>query len=201
MLCRFPCRGLAYFRSISLKGSPHSGQNFGGWAGSAGFQPQLLHWYTPAGSGCPHSEQNLPTFSAPHWGHFHAASGLGLPHSTQNLPVFSAPQAHFQLPAGADDLARAAGRAPAAAHLIEGLGVGAAGLTGHIHPHKGHGRDLRWGWRPPSSWHRPDWPPDGPPPRAGSIKAAVALKLLDGLFVLFVGGDAGNAAGDDLHAP
>lgn len=30
--------------SLSSNGSPHSGQNFGGWAGSTGFQPHLSHW-------------------------------------------------------------------------------------------------------------------------------------------------------------
>ena len=33
----YPCR------SPSSKGSPHSGQNLGGWAGSAGSQPHLSH--------------------------------------------------------------------------------------------------------------------------------------------------------------
>ena len=42
---RHPCT------SPSSKGSPHSGQNLGGWAGSSGSQPHLSHlyWGTPAG--------------------------------------------------------------------------------------------------------------------------------------------------------
>ena len=91
--------------SPSSKGSPHSGQNLGGCLGSAGSQPHLSHlyWGTPAGFFAPHSEQNLPLFTAPqaHVQPSSAGAGLGLPHSGQNLPVTVAPQAHFQLsPAG-----------------------------------------------------------------------------------------------------
>ena len=87
-----------------------------------------------------HSEQNLPRFSAPHWGHFHAASGLGLPHSTQNLPVFFSRR---RFPASGRGGRRRGLRRGLLPHLIEGLGVGAAGLTGHIHPHKGPWPGLR----------------------------------------------------------
>ncbi len=54
--------------SPSLNGSPHSGQNFGGWVGSSGSQPHLSHLYfgVPAGFFVPHSAQNLPLFSLPH---------------------------------------------------------------------------------------------------------------------------------------
>ena len=45
--------------------------------------------------GVPHSGQNLPLLSAPHFGHFIAAlgAGAGVPHSGQNLPVMGVP--HF----------------------------------------------------------------------------------------------------------
>ena len=48
--------------SLSSKISPHSGQNFGGFAGSAGVQPHLSHLYCRAPDGflAPHSVQNLP---------------------------------------------------------------------------------------------------------------------------------------------
>ena len=92
--------------SPSSKGSPHSGQNLGGWVGSAGSQPHLSHLYcgTPAGFFAPHSAQNLPLFTAPQaqtqpsaW-----ASGFFVPHSGQNFPVAEAPHCgHFQpSPAG-----------------------------------------------------------------------------------------------------
>ena len=88
--------------SLSSKGSPHSGQNLGGCAGSAGSQPHLSHLYlgVPAGFGFPHSEQKRPLFTAPQL-HFQpsAAAGRGLPHSGQNLPVTVAPQLQVQLSA------------------------------------------------------------------------------------------------------
>ena len=34
---------LYHLISLSSKGSPHSGQNLGGWAGSSGSQPHLSH--------------------------------------------------------------------------------------------------------------------------------------------------------------
>ena len=48
--------------SSELNESPHSGQNFGGCAGSAGVQPHLSHLYCRAPDGflAPHSVQNLP---------------------------------------------------------------------------------------------------------------------------------------------
>ena len=72
--------------SYAPKGLPHSGQNFGGFAGSAGSKPQF--WHLAAGFGLPHSEQNLPLFFAPQ---LHTqtvgASGFGWPQEVQNLPV------------------------------------------------------------------------------------------------------------------
>ena len=73
--------------------------------GSAGSHPHLSHLYcgTPAGFFAPHSEQNLPLFTAPqeHFQPSSAGMGLGLPHSGQNFPLTVAPQLHFQLsPAG-----------------------------------------------------------------------------------------------------
>ena len=51
-----------------------------------------------AGFALPHSEQNLPLFTAPHE-HIQPLSGFAFPHSEQNLPVFIAPHAHLQPPA------------------------------------------------------------------------------------------------------
>ena len=90
--------------SPSSKGSPHSGQNLGGWAGSSGSQPHLSHLYcgTPAGFGLPHSAQNFPLFTAPqlHVQPFACDSGFLVPHSGQNFPVAVAPHCgHFQLSA------------------------------------------------------------------------------------------------------
>ena len=89
--------------SPSSNGAPHSGQNFGGWVGSSGSQPHLSHLYfgVPAGFGRPHSEQNLPLFTAPHT-HVQPSgvAGRGRPQLPQNLPVLPVwPQAHVQLPA------------------------------------------------------------------------------------------------------
>ena len=89
-------------RSLSSKGSPHSGQNLGGWAGSSGSQPHLSHLYlgVPAGLGLPHSEQKRPLFTAPQLQvQPSAAAGRGLPHSGQNFPVTVAPQLQVQLSA------------------------------------------------------------------------------------------------------
>lgn len=86
-----------YTRSSSLKGSPHSGQNFGGCSGSAGTQPHLSHLYFlgAAGFDLPHSAQNLPVLVAPHShvqlegaGAAGASPSLLLPQLAQNLPVF-----------------------------------------------------------------------------------------------------------------
>ena len=87
--------------SPSSKGSPHSGQNLGGCAGSAGSQPHLSHlyWGTPAGFFAPHSAQNFPLFTAPQEQVQPSAAGLGLPHSGQNFPVTVAPHSHRQLSA------------------------------------------------------------------------------------------------------
>ena len=87
--------------SPSSKGSPHSGQNLGGWAGSSGSQPHLSHlyWGTPAGFFAPHSAQNFPLFTAPQEQVQPSAAGRGLPHSGQNFPVTAAPQVHCQLSA------------------------------------------------------------------------------------------------------
>ena len=87
--------------SQAPKGLPHSGQNLGGLAGSAGTKPQLAH--LAAGRGLPHSEQNLPLFFAPQLHTQTAgASGRGLPHSAQNLPVLPVwPQLQVQPAAGA----------------------------------------------------------------------------------------------------
>ena len=90
------------------KGSPHSGQNLGGFLGSAGTQPHLLQRYWGAALGflAPHSVQNLPWFTVPQLQvQLAGASGRLAPHSVQNLPVAVAPQLHFQLSAagaGAD---------------------------------------------------------------------------------------------------
>ena len=95
-----------YCASSSLKGSPHSGQNFGGLVGSSGTQPHLSHLYlrTAAGLAFPHSTQNFPLLTAPQeqvqlpLG----AAGFGFPHSGQNFPVAVVPQeAHTQLSAAA----------------------------------------------------------------------------------------------------
>ena len=65
--------------SPSSNGSPHSGQNFGGCAGSSGSQPHLSHryWGTPAGLGLPHSEQNFPLLIAPQLHTQPASTGTG----------------------------------------------------------------------------------------------------------------------------
>ena len=91
-----PAKQQFYFLSLSSNISPHSGQNFGGFAGSAGVQPHLLHLYliTAAGRFAPHSEQNLPLFTAPqeHVQVFAAAgSGFFVPQEEQNLPVDTVP--------------------------------------------------------------------------------------------------------------
>ena len=87
--------------SALSKGSPHSGQNFGGFFGSAGSQPHLSHLYNGASAGffCPHSLQNLPLFFAPQEQvqKLDCSAGLGLPHSLQNFPVLpAAPQLQVQ---------------------------------------------------------------------------------------------------------
>ena len=53
-----------YFISPSSNISPHSGQNFGGFAGSCGSHPHLSHLYCkiPAGFFIPQLEQNFPVF-------------------------------------------------------------------------------------------------------------------------------------------
>ena len=67
--------------------------------------PRVCLLYTsylgvPAGLGLPHSEQNLPLFTAPQLQvQPSAAAGRGLPHSGQNLPVTVAPQLQVQLSA------------------------------------------------------------------------------------------------------
>jgi hypothetical protein len=90
--------------SPSSKGSPHSGQNFGGLVGSSGSKPHLLHLYLAVPSGFlePQLEQNFPLLEAPQE-QIQAPSSSGFlePHSGQNLPVATAPQAHFQPFAGA----------------------------------------------------------------------------------------------------
>ena len=65
--------------SPASKGSPHSGQNFGGLVGSSGTQPHSLHLYcfTAAGLGFPHSEQNLPLLTAPQLQVQVSSTGLG----------------------------------------------------------------------------------------------------------------------------
>ena len=97
--------------SPSLNGSPHSGQNFGGWVGSSGSQPHLSHLYfgVPAGFFVPHSAQNLPLFSLPQVGQVQpSASGFFAPHSGQNLPVAVLPHCgQIQAPAGAAGAAAA----------------------------------------------------------------------------------------------
>lgn len=88
--------------SLSLKGSPHSGQNFGGFLGSSGSQPHLSQRYkgAAAGLGLPHSEQKRPLFTAPHLQvQPTCTSGFLAPHSIQNFPVFTAPQLQVQLSA------------------------------------------------------------------------------------------------------
>jgi hypothetical protein len=90
--------------SPSSKGSPHSGQNLGGFAGSSGSHPHLSHLYsgTPAGFGLPHSEQNFPLLTAPQAQIQPSAAGFGAPHSVQNFPVFPAfPQVQAQ-PVGSE---------------------------------------------------------------------------------------------------
>lgn len=96
---------LFYLTSLSSNTSPHSGQNFGGCAGSAGSQPHLSQRYRGALAGffAPQFEQNLPllTFPQVQVQPSCAGSGFFAPHSGQNLPVATAPQLHFQLsPAG-----------------------------------------------------------------------------------------------------
>ena len=86
-----------------MNGSPHSGQNFGGFAGSAGVQPHLLHLYliTAAGRFAPHSEQNLPVLCAPQVQTQPLSAGRAVPHSGQNLPVAVFPHSgQTQLSAG-----------------------------------------------------------------------------------------------------
>ena len=85
--------------SPSSNGSPHSGQNLGGFAGSSGSHPHLSHLYckASAGFGLPHSEQNFPLLTAPQVQVQPPAAGFGAPHSVQNFPVFPAfPQVQAQ---------------------------------------------------------------------------------------------------------
>lgn len=94
-----------YLTSLSSNTSPHSGQNFGGCAGSAGSQPHLSQRYRGALAGffAPQFEQNLPLLTFPQVQVQPSCEGSGFfaPHSGQNLPVAVAPQLHFQLsPAG-----------------------------------------------------------------------------------------------------
>lgn len=81
--------------SFSSNGSPHSGQNLGGFFGSSGSQPHLSQRYngSPAGFGFPHSIQNFPLFTVPQL-QVQPSAGFGFPHSMQNFPVFTFPQAH-----------------------------------------------------------------------------------------------------------
>ena len=115
--------------SASSKGSPHSGQNFGGLRGSSGCQPHLSHAYcgAPVGFLAPHSAQNFPLFTAPH-AHVQPsfeASGFLAPHSGQNFPVADAPHAgHFHPVAGSGFLAP---------HSGQNLPVAAAPHA-HVHP-------------------------------------------------------------------
>lgn len=93
-----------YTRSPSSKGSPHSGQNLGGWAMSLGSQPHLSqrYWGTPAGFFAPHSVQNLPLFIVPQEQFQPSAwTGLGAPHSAQNFPLLPA-QPQLQIQPSAD---------------------------------------------------------------------------------------------------
>ena len=117
--------------SPSSKGSPHSGQNLGGWAGSSGSQPHLSHLYcgTPAGLGLPHSAQNFPLFTAPQEQvQPFVSAGLGFPHSGQNFPVAVAPQEQVQLsPAGL-------GTGLGAPHPAQNLPVFPVCPQEHAHP-------------------------------------------------------------------
>lgn len=83
--------------SFSSNGSPHSGQNLGGFFGSSGSQPHLSQRYngSPAGFGFPHSIQNFPLFTVPQL-QVQPSAGFDFPHSMQNFPVFTFPQAHVQ---------------------------------------------------------------------------------------------------------
>ena len=87
---------LDYRMSSSSNLSPHSGQNLGGCLGSSGSQPHLSQRYSGSDAGffAPHSEQNLPLFTAPqeHVQVFAAAgSGFFVPQEEQNLPVDTVP--------------------------------------------------------------------------------------------------------------
>jgi hypothetical protein len=61
--------------------------------------PSLRFYHT----GVPHSGQNLPVTSVPHFGHlFGPTATKGVPHSGQNFPLLSVPHfGHFILPLGA----------------------------------------------------------------------------------------------------
>ena len=68
--------------------SPHSGQNFGGFLGSSGSQPHLLHLQvgTPAGFGLPQFRQNLPLLTVSHEQVQPSDTGCSFPQFMQNLP-------------------------------------------------------------------------------------------------------------------
>ena len=94
---------------------------------------------------------------------------------------------------------RSSGRLLLCAHLVEGLGVDAAGSSGLIHAHKGHGRTGRGiGSR---CLHSRSLCAHHVGGGAGRVhKGGAALQLLDHLLVFFAGFDAGHAEGDDLDA-
>ena len=115
----------AYFTaSPSSKQSPHWGQNLGGFVGSSGVHPQLLHlyWRGAVGLGEPHSGQNFPVHALPHTQVQPVGSGLGLPHSGQNLPVHALPHSQVQPPA-------AGAGAGAGAGAATGVGTGCSAMA------------------------------------------------------------------------
>lgn len=88
-----------------MKGSPHSGQNLGGFSASAGVQPHLSHLYFlgAAGLALPQLGQNLPSFVAPHEqvqlvDTVAGAAGASLlaPQLAQNFVRFCAPHEQVQ---------------------------------------------------------------------------------------------------------
>ena len=86
----------------------------GGLAGLGAVHPHFGHAATADGCFSPHSMQNLPVLTVPHFGQVHpaAASGFFAPHSVQNLPLAGLPQfGHVHEFCAADTLAAGDGAA------------------------------------------------------------------------------------------
>ena len=126
--------------SFSSNGSPHSGQNFGGCAGSGGLPAAFIAAETGAPACCfaPHSEQNLPVLTAPQ-AHVQPSAGLALgffaPHSGKSCRWPSRRRHTSTRPRSAEP-ARRCRLSPLRAHLEELRRVDPDAAPSHVHPHE-----------------------------------------------------------------